>query len=57
MGQICITSLFSLEISKWLNTELDTGATVNTFLVKIDREGVGDGSSYYWITDVEARQS
>ena len=38
------------------NANLDTGATVDTFPVNFDREGVGDGSSYDWITDVEARQ-
>ena len=33
---------------------LDSGATVDTFLANFDREGGGDGSSYDWITDVEA---
>ena len=35
---------------------LDTRATVDTFLVNFDLEGVRDGSSHDWITDVEARQ-
>ena len=35
---------------------LDTRATVDTFLVNFDREGVRDVSSHDWITDVEARQ-
>ena len=55
---MCCTTVssLSLESSEWANANLDTGATVDTFLVNFDREGVGDGSSYDWITDVEARQ-
>ena len=36
-------SSFSLGSSEWVNTNLDTGAAVNTFLVKVDPGGVGDG--------------
>ena len=32
----------------------DTRSTGNTFLVKFDREGVGDGNSYYWISGVKS---
>ena len=39
-----------------MNENLYTGATVDTFLVNFDREGVGDGSSHDWIPDVQARQ-
>ena len=35
---------------------LDTGATVDTFRVNFDREGVGDGRFYEWIPEVEAKQ-
>ena len=41
--------IYSLESSEWVNTNLDTGAAVNTFLVDFDRERVGDGSLYDWI--------
>ena len=44
-------SSFSLESSERVNTNLDTRAAVNTFLVNFDREGVGDGSFYDWIQD------
>ena len=37
-------SAFSLESSELVNTNQDTGATVNTFLMNFDGEGVGDGS-------------
>ena len=51
----CTTvSSFSLESSERMNANLDTRATVDLSLVKFDREGVGDGSSYDWITEVEA---
>ena len=36
-----------------MNANLDTGASVDLSLVKFDREGVGDGSSCDWITEVE----
>ena len=49
-------SLFSLESSERATMNLDTGATVSTILVNFDRERVGDGSFYGWISDVEARQ-
>ena len=39
-----------------MNANLDTIATVNTFLVNFDREGVGDGSFYDWTPDGESRQ-
>ena len=39
-----------------MNTNLDTGATVNTPQVTFGRGGVGDGSFHDWIPDVEARQ-
>ena len=39
-----------------MNAHLDTGAAVDTFLVNFDREGVGDGSTYHWISGVEACQ-
>ena len=56
--RMCCTSAssFPLERSERANENLDTGATVDTFLVNFDREGVEDGSSYDWIPDVEARQ-
>ena len=44
-------SSFSLESSERVNTNLDTGAAVNTFL-----GGVEDGSFYDWIPDGEAWQ-
>ena len=48
-------SSFSLESSEWVNTNLDTGAAVNAFLVNFDREGAGNGSFYDWIPDGESR--
>ena len=39
-----------------MNTNLDTGATVNAFLANFDLEGAGDGSFYDWIPDGEAWQ-
>ena len=52
---------FSLESSEWANTNLDTGAALNAFLVNYDPEGVGDGRFYRtasgeWIPDGEAWQ-
>ena len=35
-----------------MNTNLDTRAAVDTFLVNFDREGVGDGSFYEGTGDV-----
>ena len=49
-------SLFSLETSERATMNLDTVATVSTILVNFDREGVGDGSFFGWIPDVEALQ-
>ena len=55
--RLCNTSVdtfassFSLERSERVNVNLDT---VDTFLVKFDREGVGDGSFYGCITGVDA---
>ena len=40
MGCTTVSS-FSLESSEIANANLDTGATVDTFLVNFDREGVG----------------
>ena len=56
--RMCCTSAssFPLGSSERVNENVDTGATVDTFPVNFDREGVGDGSSYDWISDVEARQ-
>ena len=56
--RMCCTNVSSLSLgsSESVNSNLDTGATFNTFLVNFDREGAGDGSFYDWITDVEARQ-
>ena len=39
-----------------MNTNLDTRAAVNTFLVNFDRERVGDESFYDWIPDGESLQ-
>ena len=39
-------SSFSLDSSEWVNANIDTGATVNAFLVNFDREGIGYGSFY-----------
>ena len=39
-----------------MNTNPDTRAAVNTFLVNFDRERVGDESFYDWIPDGESRQ-
>ena len=39
-----------------VTADRDTRSPGNTFLAKFDREGVGDGSSYYWISGVEACQ-
>ena len=57
LERMCCTSVssFSLESSERVNANLDTGATVDTFLANFDREGVGDGRFFDWITDVEAR--
>ena len=55
----CTTHLqahLRLNAQRRVNENLDTGATVGTFLVNFDREGVGDGSSYDWIPDVEGGQ-
>ena len=56
--RMCCTSVssFPLESSERVKANLDTGATVDTFLANFDREGVGDGRFHVWITDVEARQ-
>ena len=56
--RMCRTSVssFPLESSERVKANLDTGATVDTFLASFDREGVGDGRFHVWITDVEARQ-
>ena len=51
-----IVSSFSLESSERVNANLDTGATINQFLMNFDRKGVGDGSFYDWVTGVEARR-
>ena len=46
--RICCTtaSSFPLESSERVTADRDTRSTGNTFLVKFDREGVGDGSSF-----------
>ena len=49
-------SSFSFVSSERVNTNLDTGASVNMFQVNFDREGIGDGSFYVWIPDGEAWQ-
>ena len=56
--RMCCTSVssFSFESPERVNANLDTGVTLDTFLAKFDREGVGDGKFHDWITDVEARQ-
>ena len=54
--RMCCTTVrsFSLENSERVNVYLDTGAAVDLFPVKFDREGVGDGISHDRITSVEA---
>ena len=47
---------FHLKSSERVTADRDTRSTGNTFVVKFDREGVGDGSSYNWISGVEACQ-
>ena len=46
--RICCTTVssFPLESSERVTADRDTRSTGNTFLVKFDREGVGDGSSF-----------
>ena len=46
--RMCCTtaSSFPLEITEVVHANLDTGATVDIFLVNFARGGVGDGSSY-----------
>ena len=49
--RMCCTSVrsFSLESSKRVNANLDTGAAVNTFPASFDREELGDRSFHDWI--------
>ena len=56
--RMCFTaaSSFPFESSERVTADTDTRSTGNTIFVKFDREGVGDGSSYYWISGVEACQ-
>ena len=42
--------------SEMVTADRDTRPTGNTFPVKFDRQGVGDGSSYYCISGVGACQ-
>ena len=47
---------FHLIGSERVTADRDTRSAGNTFLVKFDREGVGNGSSCDWISGVEACQ-
>ena len=57
--RLCNTSVdrtissFSFESPERVNANLDTGATVDTFLSNFDREGVEDGRFNDWITHVK----
>ena len=54
--RMCCTTAgsFPLESSERVTADRETTSTGNTFQVKFDREGVGDGSSHDWISGVEA---
>ena len=56
--RMCCTtaSSFPLESSERVTADRDTRSSGNTFPVQFDREGAGDGNSYYWILGVEACQ-
>ena len=47
---------FSLESSKWVKMNLDTGAAVNTFPSNFGPAGITGGCFYDWIPDGEAWQ-
>ena len=56
--RLCNTSVctFASSSSERVTADRDTRSAGNTFLGKFDREGVGDGCSYYWISGVEVCQ-
>ena len=56
--RMCCTtaSSFPLESSERVTVDRDTRSAGNMFFVKFDREEVGHGSSYFWISGVEACQ-
>ena len=56
--RMCFTTAnsFPFESSESVTADRDTRSTGNAIFVKFDRERVGDGSSYYWISGVEACQ-
>ena len=47
---------FHWKAQKRVNVNLDTGVTVKHIPSEFDREGVGNGRSYDWIPEVEAKQ-